>query len=245
MKRLIKILLITCLLTAQGYIYADETTEITYVDKKSGEFRSKLNVSLKKIPGGYKISSFGKGDYDKYQDVTWETTAEMEDRKGLLYPLYSITIIKDVNIKQEKRFDYEKRKIFYSVSGGEGNIIKEAAFPIKGLTAESATMTYVLKTFIAHRSDRAYRDIYLLSDRAKLYRVTIKPMGKEILDLPSGKVEAIKLRLIPNLGLLTGIIGSLIPPTYVWYIDQHPYKWLQYQGLETGIGSTHIRAYTN
>ena len=47
MKRLIKILLITCLLTAQGYIYADETTEITYVDKKSGEFRSKLNVSLK------------------------------------------------------------------------------------------------------------------------------------------------------------------------------------------------------
>ena len=73
--------------------------------------------------------------------------------------------------------------------------------------------------------------------------MTIKPIGKEILDLPSRKVEAIKLRLIPNLGLLTGVIGSLIPPTFVWYIDQAPYEWLQYQGLETGIGSTHIKTY--
>jgi len=73
--------------------------------------------------------------------------------------------------------------------------------------------------------------------------VTIKPIGMEILDLPAGKVKSIKLRLIPNLGILTGIIGSLIPPTFMWYIDQAPYEWLQYQGLETGIGSTHIKAY--
>lgn len=259
MKRSIKNLLIICLLTAQGTVYAEEmsssfmpeteTKEIIYVDKKTNEFRSKLNVSLKKISEVYHLSSTGKGAYDEDQDVTWETKAEMEDREGLLYPLHSTTIIKNttegVNIKHEKRFDYEKQKIFYSVSDSQGNIIKEAIFPIKGLTTESATMTYVLKAFIAHRNDRTYRDIYLLSDRAKLYRVTIKPMGKEILDLPSGKVEAIKLRLIPNLGLLTGIIGSLIPPTFVWYIDRPPYKWLQYQGLETGIGSTHIRAYTN
>ncbi|MFC1621313.1 hypothetical protein ACFL2G_03305 [Candidatus Omnitrophota bacterium] len=263
MERLIKNLLIICLLTAQSTTYAEEisssfmpeteTKEIIYVDKKSDEFRSKLNTSLKKIFKDnrtvYQISSTGKGNYDKYQDVTWETNAEMEDRKGLLYPLYSVTIIKEAtdgaSIKHEKRFDYEKRKIFYSVSDNQGNTIKEAVFPIKGLTAESTTMTYVLKAFIANRNDKSYRDFYLLSDRAKLYRVTIKPIGKEILDLPSGKVEALKLRLVPNLGLLTGVIGSLIPPTFVWYIDQPPYKWLQYQGLETGIGSTHIRAYTN
>ncbi|MBU1148142.1 MAG: DUF3108 domain-containing protein [Candidatus Omnitrophica bacterium] len=255
MKRSLKYLLIVFLLAVQSTVYAGEisssfmpeaeTKEIIYVDKKSGEFRSKLNASLKKISGVYHISSVGKGDYDKYQNVTWEITAEMEDRKGLLYPLYSITIIKGVNIKYEKRFDYDKQKIFYSVSDSQRNIIEESVFPIKGLTAESATMTYVLKAFIAHRNDKSYRDFYLLSDKAKLYRVTIKPMGKEILDLPSGKVEAIKLRLVPNLGILTGVIGSLIPPTYVWYIDQPPYKWLQYQGMETGIGSTHIRAFTN
>ncbi|MDP8229880.1 MAG: hypothetical protein P9L93_02125 [Candidatus Gorgyraea atricola] len=263
MKKSINNLLIACLLTAQSTVYAEEisssfmpeteTKEITYVDKKSGEFRSKLNVSLKKISKDgriiYQLSSTGKGNHDKYQDVVWESTAEMEDREGLLYPLYSITTIKEamdgIDIKHEKRFDYDKRKIFYSISDSKGNIIKKAAFPIKGLTTESSTMTYVLKVFIANRNDKTYRDIYLLSDRAKLYRVTIKPMGKEILDLPSGKIEALKLRLVPNLGILTGVIGSLIPPTYVWYIDQPPYKWLQYQGLETGIGSTHIRAYTN
>ena len=135
------------------------------------------------------------------------------------------------------------KKIFCSLSDADGNITDEKTFPLKGLTADSATLTYVLKTYIARRNEKKYRDFYLLADKEKLYRVTIKEIGTEALDLPLGKTECVKLRLIPNLGILTGVIGSLIPPTFVWYIDEPPYEWLQYQGLETGIGSTHIRAH--
>lgn len=111
------------------------------------------------------------------------------------------------------------------------------------MTADSATIIYILKAFVARRNDKAYRDLYLLSDRKKLYHIIVRLIDKETLDLPSGKTESIKFRLVPDMGPLTGIIGSLIPPTFIWYIDEPPYEWLQYEGLETGIGSTHIRSY--
>ncbi len=261
MRQLINILFIICVLTTTSAVSADETSpafmpdreekEVVYVDKKTGKERSRLSISLRKISREdqiiYQISSRGKGDYDKYKGITWETTSEMEEKQNLLYPLQSITVIKEtsgqVDVTHKRRFDYNRKKIFCSLSDIDGNIIEEKTLPLKGLTADSTTMTYVLKTYIAHRDEEKCRDFYLLSDKGKLYRVTIKEIGTETLNLSSGKVECIKLRLIPNLGILTGVIGSLIPPTFVWYIDEPPYEWLQYQGLETGIGSTHIRAH--
>lgn len=261
MRQLINILFIICVLTTTSAVNANETSpafmpksedkEVVYVDKKTGKERSRLSISLRKISREdqiiYQISSRGKGDYDKYQDVTWETTSEMEEKQDLLYPLQSVTVIKEksgqVSVTHKRRFDYAMKKIFCSLSDADGNITKEKTFPLKGLTADSATLTYVLKTYVARRNEKKYRDFYLLSDKEKLYRVTIKEIGTEALDLPLGKTECVKLRLVPNLGILTGVIGSLIPPTFVWYIDEPPYEWLQYQGLETGIGSTHIRAH--
>ena len=129
MRILIKHLLIICLLIAQGAVCAEETSpvfmpesedkEVIYVAKKTGEERSRLCISLKKTSRGnitlYKTSATGKGAYDKYQDVTWETEAEMEQRENLLYPLYSITIVQEtidhVSIKHEKRFDYDSLRL--------------------------------------------------------------------------------------------------------------------------------------
>lgn len=261
MKILIKGAIIIWVLTGQGMVHADqiqsifmpesENKEVIYIDKKTGMERSRWAISLTKKTIDqatiYITSSTGKGDYDIYEDVAWEARSEMEERKGLLYPLYSVVVIKDLKgriiVTHEKHFDYDKRKIVCFESDTKGNVIDKATFPIKGLTADSASLTYILKPFVAHRDDRKYKDLYLLSERKRLYHLTISTMGKELLDLPGGKIEAIKLRLIPNLGPLTSIIGSLIPPTFVWYTDSPYYEWLQYEGLETGIGSTYITVY--
>jgi len=45
------------------------------------------------------------------------------------------------------------------------------------------------------------------------------------------------------MGILTGLSNALIPPTFIWYAEEGPYMWLQYEGLETGLGSSHIVAY--
>jgi len=192
----------------------------------------------------YKYTAHGEGNYDEYKNVAFDIEAKMEEKDRLLYPIYSFNSIKNKDgglvARYEKKFDYAKQKIYYTISNGEGNITKNTVFPMKGLTVDGPTMIHVLKTFVARRTENSYKTFYLISDKAQLYKINIKNMGIETLELSTGKIKAIKLRLIPEFGLLTGIAKSLIPPTFIWYSDKTPYDWLQYEGLETGIGSTHV-----
>ena len=261
-KNMKKSFLIICLLFTASQINAEEISkafmakqesgEVIYVNKVDFLQRSKSIFSSERILEDsrviYKYAAHGKGDYDEYKDITFDIEAGMEEKNGLLYPLYSINSVKNKDgkliVKYEKNFDYTKQKIYYTISNSEGKIVKNFTFPIKGLTVDGPTMIHFLKPFVAHRSESAYRTFYLISEKGQLYRINIKDMGIETLELPAGKVKAVKLRLIPELGLLTGIAKSLIPPTFVWYSEQEPYNWLQYEGLETGVGSAHIIAFT-
>ncbi len=225
--------------------------EGVYVYKETLQPRSTFSSSIKIFSRDgkvfYKFAEQGKGDYDRYKDVTWEIVAEIEEKAGFLQTVYSMRIIRDrvgdVIVKYEKNFDYDKRKIYYTAVDGRGNIVKKATFPIKGKTTDNETLVYFLKTFVAHRNDKKYKSFYLISSEPRLYRVNIQTIGSEVLELPLGKMKAIKLRLIPDLGLLTNFSGALIPPTFIWYREESPHIWLQYEGLETGLGSSHIVAY--
>lgn len=235
--------------TSKTFIPDYEKGQVIYKDKKSGQIRSQESFSLKKEIQNkrliYKFYSQGKGNYDEYKDVQWTVAAEIEEKNDFLYPLYSIRTIRDnsgVIAKIEKRFDYDKKKIYYRFSRSKTNAVKKKVFPIKGKTCDSTSMTYFLKKYIANIEDKTYKRFYLLSDKANLYKITLKVTGYESLNLPIGKIKAIKVRLIPHLGLLSGLAKVFIPPTYLWYTKEVPFNWLQYQGLETGLGSAHIIA---
>ena len=248
-----KLFLLILILALSCKAYAEEhgNRKGTCVYKETLQLRSNLTSSINRFSRDgkifYKYTEHGKGDYDKYQDVTWEIDAEMEEKEDFLYLLYANRIIRDgegnVVVKYEKQFDYEKRKIHYISSYGKGNIIKKKNFPIKGKTTDNITLSYFLETFVAHRSDKSYGSFYLISSEPRLYRIHIKVIGSEDLELPMGKIKAVKLRLIPDLGLLTGLSGAFIPPTYVWHTEQPPFIWLKYEGLETGLGSSHVVVY--
>ncbi|MBU1062326.1 MAG: hypothetical protein KJ952_06395 [Candidatus Omnitrophica bacterium] len=236
---------------SDAFMEQQETGNGVCVHKKSALHRSDFSLNIERFSRDgkvfYEFTEHGKGDYGKYEDVMWDITAEMEEQEGLLYTNFSVRIIRDrdnnILIKYEKKFDYDKGKIYYAATDGEGNIIKKKTFPIKGVTADNNIMTHFLKAFVAHRGEKKYRSFYLISSEPKLYRINIKIIGSEVLELPRGQVEAIKLRLIPDLGLLTGLSGAVIPPTFIWYTEESPYVWLQYEGLETGLGSAHILVY--
>ncbi|NQT22265.1 MAG: hypothetical protein HQ579_02385 [Candidatus Omnitrophica bacterium] len=227
-----------------------KTIKGIYVYKSTLKPRSAFSSSTEKFSRDgkvfYKITEQGRGDYDKYENVTWKSDAEVEEKESLLYVIYSLQIIRDkdenILVKHEKRFDYDKKKICYTASDGEGKILMKRRFPIKGKTTDNITMMHFLERFVAHRNEKAYRNFYLISNEPKFYRINIKVMESEELELPIGRIKAIKLRLIPDMGLLTGLAGLFIPPTFVWYTEEPPYSWLQYEGLETSLGSMHIVA---
>lgn len=260
MEQLIKKILIIYLLCAPFQASAEEISKAfmreyenggaIYIDKKASLQRSTLTFSTKRILQDgrvtYKYTAHGEGDYDEYKNVIRDIEASVEEKDGLLCPIYSIDSFKDKDsraiVRHEKHFDYDKQKIYYTILGPEGKIIKNITFPMKGITVDSATLADFLKTFAAHHNEKSYKSFYLISDKAELYRINVRDLGIETLDLPEEKIKTIKLRLIPSLGLLTGIANSLVPPTFVWYSEQEPYDWIQYEGLETGIGSAHIIA---
>ncbi|MCM8756675.1 MAG: DUF3108 domain-containing protein, partial [Candidatus Omnitrophica bacterium] len=204
----------------------------------------------KLIRGGkpvYKITQAGKGDYDKYENITWTVEAEMEEKDGFLLPNYSIHTLVDnsgkIIVKYEKNYDYNKEKISYTATDANGKVLKNNTFPMKGKTVDDFTMVSFLRKFIPHLNEEGYKTYYLLTSEPKLYKIDIKVIGEETLELPAGKIETIKIRIIPDLGLLTGVAKAMVPPTYLWFTKKEPYMWVQYEGLECGLGSTHIVNY--
>jgi hypothetical protein len=73
-----------------------------------------------------------------------------------------------------------------------------------------------------------------------MYRIKFQPLGEETLNYDGVTREIFKARLIPQFGLLTGVAGSLVPPTFVYCGKTVPYLLYQYEGLECGLGTTHV-----
>lgn len=216
-----------------------------YLDKKTKETRSEFSSVVERSEGAvYDLVIEGKGDYGKYSTVFWRVDVRMQEKDGLLYTESSKRVIKDeegnIVITYEKEFDYPNKKVYFVSRNGKGDIVKEKTFPIKGKITDNNSLIYFLKTFIAHRSDKEYSQFYLISSEPKLYRIKIKVIGDEVLNISKGNINTIKVRLIPQFGILTGLTKAIVPPTFVWYTKKSPYFWLQYEGLETGLGSAHI-----
>jgi hypothetical protein len=228
------------------------TVRGVYVYKKDSAPRSEFESSFSRREEGgrvfYDMTEQGKGNYDKYENISWNIQARMEEKEGLLYLIESRRVIKDEGgktiIEYSKVFDYEKRTVHYRALDGKGKKISEKIFRLKEQMTDDSTMIYFLTAFIARRDDKSYRRFYLVTNEPELYKIDIKIIGVEEIKLDDGKViSAVKIRIIPNLGLLTGLSKLIVPPTYLWYRQEPPYQWIKYEGLETGLGSTHIVSY--
>ncbi|MFC1632248.1 hypothetical protein ACFL2I_06815, partial [Candidatus Omnitrophota bacterium] len=136
-----------------------------------------------------------------------------------------------------------KGKIYFTAQDAKSNIIKSKTLPIKGRTADYATLLYFIRPFLSHFEKDNYPGFYLVTSEPKLYKLDIQFQKYETLDLPVGKKEALKLRLIPDLGLIAGIFKIFVPTTFVWYEKDRPHAWLKYKGLETGLSSANIVTY--
>ena len=229
----------------------EETLEILYKTKNDSKPHATATCSIRKNSQPektyYQLIQNGKGNYDQFKDVQWTMTSHMMEDYSSLLILESTTHIYDkfqVQLAQFKKvYNYQKKEITFQKLNGRGNVLKEKIFPIKGPTCDDVTLVHFLRAFVANQHKERYQKFYLLTNEPKLYQVIIKNRGKEILNLPIGRINAMKIQLMADLGPLTEIVAQFVPPTFVWYTDHYPYDWLQYEGLESGFGSANIQAY--
>ena len=230
---------------------AFEKGESAYVDKITRAPRSQLNYSIKRTREGtstvYHLNCFGKGDWDKFTNVSCSAYAKLEERDGCLYPTYTSLIIQDAQgnevVTYEKIFDYQGKNILWQEIDGKGRSVRSASFPLKGRTVDDITLSYFLRVYAAHRDQPAFNDYYFLTNEPRLFHINIKLKGEEELSLPAGKEAAAKLKLVTDIGFTEKVMDRLFPASYIWYEAQPPYGWLQYEGLETRLGSAEVTSF--
>jgi hypothetical protein len=217
-------------------------------DWKTKKDRYRVHTTLWPIPdkpNAWILNSRGEGRFHIYDNVNWQSTTELLVQDGHLLPVLAQWDIYQKNNLVERwthSYDFLKGKIKFSLTMPLEGVHKNFVFPIKGLTTDYTSLALFLEAVVpAVNSDQQY-SFYLLTSEPRLYRVNMKYIKEEELRLPSGARQAIKFRLVADMGFLDDMLDRFVSPTFIWYDAAPPHHWLKYQGMETGEGSTVIEA---
>jgi len=226
----------------------EQSGVVKTVLQKSGQDRSEGNFVVYKTNKGqipYRLTLYGKGDFDRFEKVSWHIESELTPDGRYLVPLSTVCKIRD-NQKQtlkvcKKTYDYFNKIIKVEETRPEASEKNEYTFPIKGRTCDYATLPFFLKTFIPRLGQEGFRHFYLITSEPALYKVNIKFVSEEYLTINNERIPAVRVRLIADMGILDDVFDRFVPPTFMWYENRPPYRWLQYQGMETGKDSPYVR----
>ena len=249
-----KILL--CILLGSLLIFAAiapaHPAEIVNTDARTQQSRCHLISTFKTFQENnqtiFEIKTSGRGAFYKYKNAQILVESRLGTQGDFLKPMTTMIRIVDLDdhraLTRETRFDYEKKKIFIRSFDEKTKVLKNYVFRIKGPTVDYASLFYFLKPYIARLAKNKIQHFYLLSFESRMYGVNLKFVKKEILNLPGGRRNSVKVRLIADFVKVgEAVFDKIIPPTFIWFQDQSPYAWLKYQGMETGYPSPYIIAY--
>ena len=218
----------------------------TYLkDKESPRAETQITIQPINDPAGSRFSIVhqGKGAFDQYLDVTWSITSVIEQKDGLMRTQSSHTVIRDetgIVMQYEKIYNFETNQVLWKKYKNKDRLLKKADFPLKGMTCDDTNLIFFLKQFLYHRDDPRYQSFYLITNEPRLYKTNIRIIEEDTSPVAGFDGPVIKLKLTGDMGIIDDILDQFVPATYVWYSSQAPYKWLKYQGYETGYKSAYI-----
>jgi hypothetical protein len=216
--------------------------------EKGGNPRWKAEWIMEQFTeNGGRMVSFtvkGQGRYSPFkQEVSWESKAIWKADYSFS-PLSSDMVIRDMNgrllIKERKVFDTANGivKIEWQDYTDKTSNTEELKIPSDILAVEGIVIALRSLPFDPPRSIRTN----ILTNEPKnptLYEVTLKPKGQERIKTSAGEFDCYKVELVPHLGVLS-MLRVFFPKTYFWFTVDPPHFWVQYEGLENGLGTPHV-----
>ena len=215
------------------------------IDKKTSKLRSRLNGVFQQTgENTYLLRERGAGNYGELQNIKWEIESKMESKENLLCPIYTISKVKNKQgepiFTLRKDYDYQNQKIIIIKTDPQQNVIDSAEFPLKNNTADFVTLVFSLKPFIQKADKKETVRFNLLSSEPQLYKIIARFEKEEKIKIDAREIEAIKIRLTLDKGMLNLILAKLIRPAFIWYEKDPPHAWLKYEGLESGKHSPYV-----
>lgn len=138
---------------------------------------------------------------------------------------------------ETKSYDFEKRFVQVQRTDGKGKTLLDQTFSIPADTVGSEGLGVPFRS-LPFESGEPFV-FHLFTAEPRLYKITAKFLGKEIVRTPAGSFETYKVEMIPDLGVL-GLLNAFVPKTYMWQMVKNPHTWVKYQGLEIGLNTPEV-----
>ncbi|VAW17512.1 hypothetical protein MNBD_BACTEROID05-889 [hydrothermal vent metagenome] len=219
-------------------------TNVISVVKKSQKNHAKQITSVQKTSDGFEVLTDGLGDYGGLKDVCWTKKAFLTNQDKKIVVKESEIIVKDkkggILVEYHNSYDYEKQNLAYEKIEIVRNRSTKKNIKLKGPTCDDVTMMQFLQSYLQRDNGRLLDYFYLVSIDGDMYKVDIETLEQESLLVGTSEIDTIKYRLIGDVGVFTPIAKRIFPSTYVWYEKDYPYRWIQYEGMDTGKNSKNI-----
>lgn len=190
-------------------------------------------------PGAYIITEEGRGRYYGFEgETSCRTEAKYTSGSEGIRPCWLKRTVLSSSGKAllEETQDYvagngEVRCLVKDLEKGSE---KSRTFKYKGsIINKMLTGATVRAMLYAGEKQRA---VNIVNDEPAVYSITIRVEGREKITVNGRELDAFKVCIDPNIGLLSPV-KAFIPKNYSWYSCEPPYRWLKFKGLEASISS--------
>lgn len=209
--------------------------------------RSTSSYSFFVKENSFEIKESGQGAFHQFDLVDWHIHATGAIKNHQLIQHDSLCTIHDLQgailYEARKTFHYDKKEIIIEINdytNPRRARKRNFTYPLKGLTVDEACLKTFVKSFVPDLEGKGFSSFYFITFEPALYRVLVKPEGHETLQIAGHQYDCVKIRLIADMGILAHVFDRYVPPTFLWYEKNYPFRWIQYQGLETGRFSANI-----
>ena len=183
------------------------------------------------------------------REQTRVTESELIIDRGRLTMQHSSLTVRDragkVVLMLEKDFDYDKGEVRTRSYSPEERESERDVFDMGDRLVDGKAIVSFLRGFpfpppgVAEDADPELEFIFL-DESPDTYSVLVTYEGIEDVETPAGRFSCHKLRLIPDLGILTFLGKMLAPDIYMWFAVESPHFWVKFLGLEGGLGTPSI-----
>ncbi|MFH1037186.1 MAG: hypothetical protein V1789_00765 [PVC group bacterium] len=201
-------------------------------------------------PAKYAVRDQLRGRFEgDDREQTRVTEAEFLLDRGRIRMQHSLLTVRDqkgrVVHTLEKEFDYGKGVVRTRAVYPENGKTKRDEFEMRERLVDTKEIVSFLRGFPfpppeEAEDEDAELEFTLLNESPDTYSVLVTCEGIEEVETPAGTFPCYKLRLVPDLGILTFLGRMLAPDIYMWFSVAPPHFWVKYRGLEGDLGSPSV-----
>ena len=220
----------------------------------SSEVRWQAEWELRRISAGppsrYFVRDHLRGRFgDENLPQTRTTEAEFILAAGRTKMLHSLLTVRDpagnILFTLEKEFDYRKREVETRKKYPGSKKVEIEKFEMEDRLVDAKEIVSALRGFPFPPQESVESgaavdgemEFDFLNQTPDTYSVLVTYEGTEEVQTPAGQFFCHRLRIVPDLGILTFVGKIFAPDLYMWFTVDPPHYWVRYRGLEGDLST--------